>query len=48
MFSIRSNSRVKQALQRIIKNKPFINKYSWEGTNYPSKKVIGKKLGKII
>ena len=34
--------------QRITKIKPFIDKYIWEGINYPSKKMIGKKLRKII
>ena len=27
---------IKKHPQRITKNKPFINKYNWEGINYPS------------
>ena len=28
--------------------KPFINKYNWKGTNYPSKTNDWKRLRKII
>ena len=28
----------KKDLQRITKIKPFINKYNWQGTNFPSEK----------
>ena len=34
--------------ERITKIKSFINKYNWEGINYPTKKIIGKNLRKII
>ena len=30
--------------QRITKIKPFINKYNWEGINYPSEKDDWKKF----
>ena len=32
--------------QRILKIKPFINKYNWEGINFSSKKDERKKLEK--
>ena len=32
--------------QRITKIKPFINKYNWEGINYPSEKGDWKKFKK--
>ena len=32
--------------EQITKNKPFINKYSWEGINYPSEKGDRKKFEK--
>ena len=32
--------------QRIIKIKPFINKYNWEGINFPSEKYNWKKIEK--
>ena len=43
MFSIRCNSclkscRNKKDPQRITKIKTFINKYNWEGINFPSEK----------
>ena len=31
---------------KIIKIKPFINKYNWEGINYPSEKDDWKKFEK--
>ena len=34
--------------QRITKIKPFINKYDWEGINYPSEKDDWKILRKIM
>ena len=30
------------------KFKPFITKYNWKRTNYPSTRMIGTNLGKII
>ena len=36
----------KKDLQRIIKIKCFIDKYNWEGINYPSKKDDWKKFEK--
>ena len=43
MLSICCNSRIepwnnKKNPQRITKVKPFINKYNWEGINFPSEK----------
>ena len=29
---------IKKDLQRIAKSKAFINKYNWEGINFPSEK----------
>ena len=33
---------------RITKVKPFINRYNWEGINFPREKDDWKKLGKIM
>ena len=33
-------------MQRITKIKPFINKYSWEGINFPSVKDDWKRFEK--
>ena len=33
---------------RILKIKPFINRYDWKGTNYLSGKDDGKHLRKVI
>ena len=33
-------------MQTIIKIKPFISKYNWEGINYPSEKDEWKKIEK--
>ena len=35
---------IKKDPQRITKIKPFINKYNWEGINYPSEKDDWKKF----
>ena len=35
---------IKSNLQRITKIKAFINKFNWEGINYPSKKDAWKKF----
>ena len=35
-------------LRRISKIKHFISKYNWKGMNYPSGKMTGKSLRKII
>ena len=37
---------IKKDLQRITKIKPFINKYNWEGTIFPSEKDDWKKFEK--
>ena len=37
---------MRKDLQRITKIKLFINKYSWEGINFPSEKDDWKKFGK--
>ena len=34
--------------ERVSNIKPFISKYNWDGTKYPSKKKTGKDLNKII
>ena len=33
-----NHEEIKKDLQRIAKSKPFINKYNWEGINFPSEK----------
>ena len=33
-------------MQRITKIKPFINKYNWEGINFPTEKDDWKKIEK--
>ena len=37
---------IKKDPQRITKIKPFINKYNWEGINFPSEKDDWKKFEK--
>ena len=37
---------IKEDPQRIIKSKPFIDKYNWEGISYPSEKDEWKKFEK--
>ena len=34
--------------ERIVKIKPFINKYKWEGINFHQKKMVGKSLRKVM
>ena len=41
-----NNEEIKKDLQRITKIKPFINKYNWEGINFPSEKDDWKKFEK--
>ena len=41
-----SYEQIKKGPQRITKIKPFINKYSWEGINFPSEKDDWKKFEK--
>ena len=45
MLSIHCNSRVNDP-QKILKIKPFINKYDWKVTNYPSEIDDWKKFEK--
>ena len=33
-----NHEEIKKDLQRITKTEPFINKYNWEGRNFPSEK----------
>ena len=33
-----NHEEIKKDLQRIMKTKPFINKYNWDGINFPSEK----------
>ena len=40
--------KIKKDPQRITKIKPFIDKYNWEGRNYPSEKDAWKKNEKNI
>ena len=51
MFSIRCNSPIKlwrigKHSERIKKSNFFINKYNWEGINFPSEIDDGKKIEK--
>ena len=47
MFSIRCKSCVKLwRNEKRLKIKPFINKYNWDGKNYPSEKDDWKKIEK--
>ena len=50
MFSTRCNSRIKlwrkKKDPKRTKNKPFINKYNWEGINHPSENDNWKKFEK--
>ena len=41
-----NSKEIKKDPQRITKIKPFINKYNWEGINYPSEKDNCKKFEK--
>ena len=38
--------KLKDILKKITKIKPSINKYNWEGINFPSKKDNLKKIEK--
>ena len=40
--------KIKKDLQRIAKTKPFINKFNWEGVNFPSNKVDWKQSQKNV
>ena len=40
--------KLKKGSQRITKTKPFINKYNWEGMDFPSEKDDWKKTEKNI
>ena len=51
MFSIHctvalSYEEIKKDPQRMAYTKPFITKYNWEGTNFPSEKNDWKKIEK--
>ena len=51
MFSIGYNSRIKswrnkKDPKKILKIKPFRNKYNWEGIHFPSEKNDWKKFEK--
>ena len=37
---------IKNDPQRVIKIKPFINKYNWQGINFPSQKEDWKTFQK--
>ena len=40
------NKQIKKDPQTITKIKPFIDKYNWEGIDYPSEKDYWKKFEK--
>ena len=40
------NKQIKKDPQTITKIKPFIDKYNWEGIDYPSEKDYWKKIEK--
>ena len=40
------NKQIKKDPQTITKIKPFIDKYNWEGIDYPSEKRYWKKFEK--
>ena len=44
--SLLNHVEIKKDPQRITKIKPFINKYNWEGINFPSEKDDWKKFEK--
>ena len=43
-----NHEEIKKYPQRITKYKPFINKYNWEGINFPSAKDDSRKFQKIV
>ena len=43
---VRNYDEIRKDPQRITKIKPFINKYNWQGINYPSEKDDSKTIGK--
>ena len=43
-----NHEEIKKDPQRITKIKPFINKYNWEGMNFPSAKDDLRKFQKIV
>ena len=43
-----NHEEIKKDKQRITKNRPFIDKYNWEGINYLLEKDDWKKLRKIF
>ena len=43
---MKKQKKKKKNLQRITKIEPFINKYKWEGINFPSEKDDWKKIEK--
>ena len=43
-----SHKEIKKDSQRIAKLEPFINKYNWRGTYYPSEKENWKIFEKIM
>ena len=43
-----NHEEIKKDLQKITKIKPFVNRYNWEGINFPSEKDDWKNLRKIM
>ena len=43
-----NHERIKKYPEKITKVKLFINKYNWEGTNFPPQKDDSKKFKKNI
>ena len=41
-----NHEEIKKYPQRITRTKPFINKYNWQGINFPSEKDDWKKIEK--
>ena len=53
MFSIRCNSRIKswknkKRPTKNSKNYTFLNRFNYEGINYRSERLLGKKMEEII
>ena len=43
-----NHKEIGQNPERIRKIKPFINKYNWKGIKFPSEKMVGTNLRKIM
>ena len=45
---VSNNEEIGKLPERITKIKPFIDEYNWQGRNYPSNKMVGKYLRKVM